>query len=203
MDRMLALHAGSRGFDSQRGHMSERFFRSNRPGYPHPVSSELENSGIRVAIGDCSVTERRRWRPPYQTGKTVNVHAKLYKHNEDGRTALGVCGNGSVPLSHSGNVVTRIGIHTHTPYTPWGVIMNDKPNQPGNFKFPKRSFGQKNPELRAFNPQWFTQRPWLHYDEIFIIQTVFPIYIFLTHWTRISLSTGVRDFSIPACCLSL
>ena len=114
MDRVLALHAGSRGFDSHRGHMSERFFRSNRPGYPHPVSSELENSGIRVAVGDCSVTERRRWRPPYQTGKTVHVHAKHYKHNEDGRTAPGVCGNGSVPLSHSGNVVTRIGIHTHT-----------------------------------------------------------------------------------------
>ena len=90
------------------------FFRSNRPGYPHPVSSELENSGIRVVVGDCSVTERRRWRPPYQTGKTVHVHAKHYKHNEDGRTAPGVCGNGSVPLSHSGNVVTRIGIHTHT-----------------------------------------------------------------------------------------
>ena len=78
------------------------------------MSSELENSGIRVAVGDCSVTERRRWRPPYQTGKTVHVHAKHYKHNEDGRTAPGVCGNGSVPLSHSGNVVTRIGIHTHT-----------------------------------------------------------------------------------------
>ena len=115
MDRVLASHAGSRGFDSHRGHMSERFFRSNRPGYPHPVSSELENSGIRVAVGDCSVTERRRWRPPYQTDKTVHVHAKHYKHNEDGRTALGVCGNGSVPLSHSGNVVTRIGIHTQTP----------------------------------------------------------------------------------------
>ena len=114
MDRVLALHAGSRGFDSHRGHMSERFFRSNRPGYPHPVSSELENSGIRVAVGGCSVTERRRWRPPYQTGKTVHVHAKHYKHNEDGRTAPGVCGNGSVPLSHAGNVVTRIGIHTHT-----------------------------------------------------------------------------------------
>ena len=94
--------------------MSERFFRSNRPGYPHPVSSELENSGIRVAVGDCSVTERRRWRPPYQTGKTVHVHAKHYIHDEDGRTAPSVCGNGSVPLSHSGNVVTRIGIHTHT-----------------------------------------------------------------------------------------
>ena len=111
MDRVLALHAGSRGFDSHRGHMSERFFRSSRPGYPHPVSSELENSGIRVAVGDCCVTERRRWRPPYQTGKTV--HAKHYKHNEDGRTAPVVCGNGSVPLSHVRNVVTRIGIHTH------------------------------------------------------------------------------------------
>ena len=120
MDRVLVLHSGSRGFDSHRGHMSERFFRSNRIGYPYPVSSELDNSGIRVAVGevavgDCSVTERRRWRPPYQTGKTVHVHAKHYKHNEDGRTAPGVCGNGSVPLSHSGNVVTTFGIHTiHT-----------------------------------------------------------------------------------------
>ena len=87
-------------------------FRSNSPGYPHPVSSELKNSGIRVAVGDCIVTERRRWRPPYQTGKTVHVHAKHYKRNEDERTAPGVCGNGSVPLSHSGNVVTRIEIHT-------------------------------------------------------------------------------------------
>ena len=76
------------------------------------MSSELENSGIRVAVGDCSVTECRRWRPPYQTGKTVHVHAKHYKHKEDGRTVPGVCGNGSVPLSHSGNVVTRIAIHT-------------------------------------------------------------------------------------------
>ena len=78
VDRVLALHAGSRGFDSQRVYMSERFFRSNRPGYLHPVSSELKNSGIRVAVGDCSVTERRRRRPPYQTGKTAHVHAKHY-----------------------------------------------------------------------------------------------------------------------------
>ena len=77
------------------------------------MSSELENRGIRVAVGDCSVTERRRWRQPYQTGRTVHVHAKHYKHNEDGRTAPGVCDNGSVPLIHSGNVVTRIGIHTY------------------------------------------------------------------------------------------
>ena len=89
MDRVLALHAGSRGFDYPRG--TCRFFRPNRPGYPHPVSSELEISDIRVAVGDCSVTERRRWRPRYQTGKTVHVHAKDYKHNEDVRTAPGVC----------------------------------------------------------------------------------------------------------------
>ena len=75
VDRVFAIHAGSRGFDSHRRHMSERFFRSNRPQYPHPVCSGLENSGIRVAVGDCSVTERRRWRPPYQTGKTAHVCA--------------------------------------------------------------------------------------------------------------------------------
>ena len=85
VDRVLALHAGSRGFNSHRGHMSERFFRSNRPGYPHPVSSELEISGIRVTVGDCSVTERRRWRPPYQTGKTVHVHTKTLQ-TQQGRT---------------------------------------------------------------------------------------------------------------------
>ena len=75
VDRVFAVHAGSRGFDSHRRHVPERFFRSNRPGYPHPVCSELGNSGIREAIGDCSVIERRQWRPPYQTGKTVHVHA--------------------------------------------------------------------------------------------------------------------------------
>ena len=90
------------------------FFRSSRPGYSHPVSSELENSGIRVAVGNCSVTESRRWRPPYHIGKTVHVHAKHYKHNEGRHTVPDVCGNGSVPLSYSRNVVTRIGAHTHT-----------------------------------------------------------------------------------------
>ena len=56
--RFSAVHAGSRGFDSHRNHMSQRSFQSNKPGYPSPVCSELENSGIRVAVGDCSVTER-------------------------------------------------------------------------------------------------------------------------------------------------
>ena len=64
--------------------MSVRFFRSNRPGYPHPVSSELENSGIRVTVGDCSVTERRRWRPLYQTGKKCPCARKTL-HTQRGR----------------------------------------------------------------------------------------------------------------------
>ena len=49
--------------------------------------------------------------------KPAKLHAKHFKHNEDGRMAPGVCGNGSVPLSHSGNFFTRIGIHTH--YSDW------------------------------------------------------------------------------------
>ena len=68
-----------------------------------------------MAVSDRSVTERRRWRLPYQTGKTVHVHAKHYIH-EDGRTACAavvVCGSGSIPLSHSGNVVSRTGLHTY------------------------------------------------------------------------------------------
>ena len=85
VDRRFAIHAGSPGFDSHRWHMSERFFRSSRPEYPHPVYSGLENSGIREAVADCSVTERRRWRPPYQAGKTVRVHANTLQTGQ-GRT---------------------------------------------------------------------------------------------------------------------
>ena len=35
---------------------------------------------------------------------------KHYKYDKDGRTAPGVRGHGSLTLSHSGNVVTRIGL---------------------------------------------------------------------------------------------
>ena len=46
--------------------------------------------------------------------KLYMCHAKHYKHNEDGRTAPGVCGNGSVPLSHSGGTSLRELEYTHT-----------------------------------------------------------------------------------------
>ena len=35
---------------------------------------------MRVAVCDCSVTERRRRRPPYQICKTVHVDAKYNTH---------------------------------------------------------------------------------------------------------------------------
>ena len=94
--------------------MSEQFFQSNRPGYRHPVCSELENSGIRVGAGDCIVTEGR-------SGIRLIKPAKLYmcmqthnKHDEDRCTAPGMHGHGSVSVSHSGTIVTRIELHTHT-----------------------------------------------------------------------------------------
>ena len=39
------------------------------------------------------------------------------------------------------------------------------PNRPKAFKFPQRSFGQKNPVKRSFKSSWFANRTWLHYDE--------------------------------------
>ena len=41
-----------------------------------------------------------------------------------------------------------------------------QPHHPdGSFSFPKRSFGQKKSVLRSFQPGWFVQWPFLHYDE--------------------------------------
>ena len=45
------------------------------------------------------------------------------------------------------------------------VLPSWKPNQPNTFKFPQRSFGQKNPVKRSFQSSWFANRRWLHYDE--------------------------------------
>ena len=45
------------------------------------------------------------------------------------------------------------------------AMKNDKPHQPHAFKFPKRTFGKKNPVSRSFQSAWFQQWPFLHYDE--------------------------------------
>ena len=114
MDKAFTVHAGSQGFDSHRGHMSERFFWCNRPGYPHPLCSEPENSGIRVVVViavSLKVGGGVHLIKPAKLYMCMQTH---YKHDEDGRTAPDVRGHGSVPLSHSGNVIKRIGLHTHT-----------------------------------------------------------------------------------------
>lgn len=37
-------------------------------------------------------------------------------------------------------------------------------NQPSNFTFPKRNFGNYQP-AQSFSPEWFQRFPWLHYNE--------------------------------------
>ena len=100
VDRVFAVHAGSRRFDSHRRQMSERFFRSNRPRYPHQVCSELE------------IVESE-W--PSVIAVSLNIGGGVRLSTSKAvRTAPGVCDYGSVLLSHSGNVVTRTGLHTNT-----------------------------------------------------------------------------------------
>jgi len=41
----------------------------------------------------------------------------------------------------------------------------EKPHQPKCFRFPKRSFGQKTVVHRSFQLHWFTEWPFLHYNE--------------------------------------
>ena len=50
------------------------------------------------------------------------------------------------------------------PPTPDLPSVSKGPNQPKNFKFPQRTFGNST-KKRSFQPVWFEQRPWLHYVE--------------------------------------
>ena len=40
-----------------------------------------------------------------------------------------------------------------------------RPNQPTSFSFPKRCFGKKTVVHRSFQPSWFCQWLYFHYDE--------------------------------------
>ena len=89
------------------------FFRSNRPEYPHQCARSWKivvsewRSVIAVSL---NVGGGVRLIKPTKLYICTQAH---YQNDEDGRTAPGLRGYGSVPLSHSGNVVTRIGLHTH------------------------------------------------------------------------------------------
>ena len=50
----------------------------------------------------------------YESGALPTALRGPGSHDKDRRTAPGARGHGSVPLRHSENVVTRIGLHTHT-----------------------------------------------------------------------------------------
>ena len=52
----------------------------------------------------------------------------------------------------------------------------DVPNQPKSYKFPKRSFGTRKKEHRAFDSQWFQSHLWLHYEEINCANLLFTIH---------------------------
>ena len=41
----------------------------------------------------------------------------------------------------------------------------EQAHQPRLYPFPKRSFGNKVPAQRSFQPSWFDKWPWLHYLE--------------------------------------
>ena len=51
--------------------MSELFFRSIDQDICTQCALSWGTKGCQRVVGDCSVTVRRRWRPSYQTGKTV------------------------------------------------------------------------------------------------------------------------------------
>ena len=94
-------------------HVRTIFFRSNRSGYPHQCALSWKTvvsewrSVIAVSL---NVGGGVRLIKPTKLYICTQTH---YQHDEDGRTAPGLRGHGSVPLSHSRNVVTRIGLHTH------------------------------------------------------------------------------------------
>ena len=113
VDRVFAVHAGIRGFDSHWRHMSERFFFDQidqnictQCALSWKILVSEWRSVIAVSL---NVGGGVRFIKPAKLDMCTQTH---YKH--DGRTAPGVRGHGFVPLSHSGHVLTRIGLHAHT-----------------------------------------------------------------------------------------
>ena len=43
--------------------------------------------------------------------------------------------------------------------------VSSSPHRPSNISFPKRSFGKTTVVQRSFQPAWYKQWPFLHYDE--------------------------------------
>ena len=72
-----------------------------------------------------------------KSAKLFMCTQKHYNHNEDGRTAPGVRGHGSVPQSHSENVVTRGALIIWCPNVPsqLSILCPNVPYQGSKFSF--------------------------------------------------------------------
>ena len=116
VERVLVIHAGNRGFDSQRGTCPNDF--------SDPVDQDIRTQCAlswkivisewrSVIAGSLNGSDGVCFIKPAKLYMCTQTH---YKHDEEGRTARSVRSHGSVPLSLSGNVVTRIGLHTHKSY---------------------------------------------------------------------------------------
>ena len=111
VDRVFTVHAGSRGFDSHHTFLND---------FSDPIDQDIHTQ--------CALSWKivvSEWRSVIAVSLNVGGGVRLikpaklfmcmqthYKHDEDGLTALGVRGHGFVPLSHSGNFVTRSGLRT-------------------------------------------------------------------------------------------
>ena len=112
VDRVFAVHAGSRGFDSHWRHV--------RNDFSDPVNQDIHTQSAlswKIVVSE--------WRSLIAVSLNIGGGLRLiklaklymcrqthYRHNEDGSSAQDMRGHGFVPLSHSGNVFTRIGLHT-------------------------------------------------------------------------------------------
>ena len=97
VDKVFAVHAGSRGLTPSSGTCPNDF--------SNPIDQYIRTK--------CAL--RGKWRSVIAVSLNVGSGIRLikqakeymcrqthYKHNEDGLTAPGVCGRDSIPLSHSG-----------------------------------------------------------------------------------------------------
>ena len=101
MARVFAVHAGSRGT-----------YPNN---FSDPIDQDIHTQcavGWKIVVSEwqlvIAVSLNIRLRKPAKLYMCTQTH---YVHDEDGHMVLGVCGHGSELLSHSGNVVTIIGLH--------------------------------------------------------------------------------------------
>ena len=108
VDRVFANHAGRRGFNSHWRHMSRTNFPIKSTRISAPSVLWAEKGGIRLAVDDCA---QCHWLSAVALAWSKRQNCTCACKTQDSRTVPGVRGHGSLPLSYSGNVITRNGIY--------------------------------------------------------------------------------------------